>query len=99
MKWLLKFIPVGILINFVCDLIKDNFTVKTETTLDDDAVDKVLHPTLTSWWECARDPDITWHETVLRNAFIIINFLDESGLKYLEDHISSREHELEKCIL
>lgn len=96
MKWLLKFIPISILINFICDLIKDNFTSKTETTLDDDAVDKVLHPTLNSWWECTLNPEVTWHETVLRNALIIINFLDDNGLNYLEDYIKTRQDDLEK---
>lgn len=96
MKWLLKFIPFNILINFVCDFIKDNFTSKTKITLDDDAVDKVLHPTLESWLECTRNPNITWHETVLRNALIIINFLDDNGLNYLKDYIKARQDDLEK---
>lgn len=94
MKWLLKFIPHSTIINFLCDLIKKNWTSKTKTTVDDLAVEKVLLPLLMMWWECAINPAITADDTALRTALLGINFLDEKGLGELESHVLARRSEL-----
>jgi hypothetical protein len=94
MKWLLRFIPHLTIINFLCDLIKEKWTSKTKTTIDDIAVEKILRPSLIMWWECAIDPNITADDTALKTALLGIRFLDEKGLGELESHISTRRNEL-----
>jgi hypothetical protein len=94
MKWLLRFIPHLTIINFLCDLIKEKWTSKTKTTVDDVAVDNVLRPLLIMWWECAINPNITADDTALKTALLGINFLDEKGLSELESHVLARRNDL-----
>lgn len=94
MKWLLNFIWLLSLNNykaineFICELIKKKWTSRTKTPIDDNSVDEVLKPTLNLWAKCALDPDVTYEQTKLENALLVINFLDDRGLL-----------ELEKCII
>jgi hypothetical protein len=96
MKWLLKLIPHSIIIAYICSLIKKKWTSRTDTQIDDNGVDKVLEPSLNDWWECALNPDISWQQTALTTGFRVVDFLDEDGLKSLENHLKSKRKDLPK---
>lgn len=94
MKWLLNFVPYNAIIEFLCGLIKEKWTSKTETTIDDKAVDEVLEPALKLWMECAVDPNVTFQQTAYKNGLLIINFLDDKGLVELEKYLIKRREKL-----
>jgi hypothetical protein len=92
--YFLKFVPHETLILFLCDLIKENWTSKTETRVDDDAVDDVLGPVLNNFWNCAINSDITWRQTILENALLAIDFLDETALSEVSAKIKQKQDKL-----
>ena len=95
MKWLLKFIPFKSLIIYLCTYLKDNWTSKTETKIDDNAIDKVLHPLLLNAAEFASDPNFSWQDFGIRGGFLIVDFLGEDGINELYGYITEKRNKLE----
>lgn len=95
MKWLLKFFPLKSIIRYLCAYLKEHWTSKTKTTIDDNAVDKVLEPLLLMASELATDPNFSWNDFAIRAGYLVIDFLGEDGVLQLYGYIDEKKKQLE----
>lgn len=93
MKWLLKLIPLNSIIIYLCSYLKSHWTSKTKTTIDDNAVDKILQPLLLIASELATDPNFSWEDFGIKGGYLIIDFLGEDGISQLYGYIDEKKRQ------
>jgi len=72
MQWLLKFIPINTLIDYICDFAIKQFASKTITELDDKAIDEVMRPLLKEWLVSITSPSAFALNASVRNSLLTL---------------------------
>jgi len=72
MQWLLKFIPINTIIDYICDFAIKQFASKTTTELDDKAIDEVMRPLLKEWLVSLTNPSVFALNASVRNSLLTL---------------------------
>jgi len=72
MQWLLKFIPINTIIDYICDFAIKQFASKTTTELDDKAIDKMIRPLLKEWMVSLTNPSAFAFNISVRDSLLTL---------------------------
>ena len=90
MRLLLKFIPINVIIDYLCSFLKTQLTDKTETKLDDN-VPAIANKLLKMWASILYNPSQEIARTCLRETILtLIDFANTDVKKELLEKLQDK---------
>lgn len=90
-KFLLKFIPIESIIDYICNLAHKYWAKKTKTELDDNLIE-VMRDALKMWASMVSNPSKSLAKACLRESLLdLLDFADEDIRKEVETKLKDTE--------